>query len=362
MKLPLQSPRSRSESISWSIVDTGLLDADANMAYDHALMSALANGQLGPTFRFLHFRDCALLGHHQSPRQELDLDFCAREGIQVQRRLTGGGAIIFDPSQLGWELLCRRSDLPPGDMSTLAREICTAAALGLQRLGVDAQFRPRNDIEVNGRKVSGTGGIIDGEVVLFQGTVLIDLDIPRMLQILRVPVEKLDAHAIASVAERVTSLRQLLGEAPSKETVKEALVSGFRDHFGWQMAAGELPAALEKYYLEGLELVRSPAWLTLQDRPKEEQSLRRAIYRAPAGTLLSELLWDERGKRIRQIQFTGDFFVQPRRAVLDLEAALRNSHIDDLPQIVEQWFVQGEVDGFGLVPQDFVTAVQEALR
>ncbi len=345
----------------WAVIDTGLRDADENMAFDHALMAAVADGMQGSTFRFLHFRDCALLGHHQSPRQELDLDFCIRESVQVQRRLTGGGAIIFDETQLGWELVCRREELPAGDMSFLAQEICQAAALGLRQLGIDAQFRPRNDIEVEGRKISGTGGIIDGQVVLFQGTVLIDLDIPRMLRILRVPVEKLDAHAIQSVAERVTSLHALLGRLPGKPEVKEALVDGFRAHFAWDMRETPVPEALTTYLPTALATVRDPEWLQLQDRPRSEQALLQAVHRARGGTLRSELLWDERGKRIRQIAFSGDFFVQPRRAVLDLEAALRNSHIEDLPQIVERWYHETPVDALGLQPSDFVQVVREAL-
>jgi lipoate-protein ligase A len=353
--------KSVGEHSRWSVVDTGLRSADENMALDLALMAALAAGECGPTFRFLHFTDCALLGHHQSPQQELDLDFCVREGVQVQRRLTGGGAIIFDPSHLGWELVCQRSDLPAGDMSLLAREICEAAALGLRSMGIDARFRPRNDIEVDGRKISGTGGIIDGQVVLFQGTVLIDLDIPRMLQVLRVPAEKLDAHAIQSVAERVTSLRTLLGRSPAKDEVKRALLEGFQQYFGWELRDAPLPAAVSAHLEESLAVVRDPDWLRLQDRPSSEQPLLQAVHRSSGGTLRSSLLWDERGRRIRQITFSGDFFLQPRRALVDLEAALRNSHIEDLPNIVERWYADTPVDASGLLPQDFVTVVREAL-
>ncbi|MEY2343063.1 biotin/lipoate A/B protein ligase family protein [Acidithiobacillus sp. IBUN Pt1247-S3] len=345
----------------WSVIDTGLRDADENMALDHALIAAVAEGDCPPTFRFLHFRDCALLGHHQSPQQELDLRFCAEEGVQIQRRLTGGGAIIFDDTQLGWELVCRREDLPAGDMSFLAQEICEAAALGLRQLGVDAQFRPRNDIEVDGRKISGTGGIIDGNVVLFQGTVLIDLDIPRMLRILRVPAEKLDSHAIQSVAERVTSLRALAGRLPDKQEVKTALLDGFRQYFSWDLQETDVPASVEQHLPEGLATVRDPEWLQLQDRPQSEQPFLQAVHRGSGGILRSELLWDARGKRIRQIAFSGDFFIQPRRAVLDLEAALRNSHIDDLPQIVEHWYRDTPVDALGLQPTDFVAVVREAV-
>ncbi|AIA56039.1 lipoate--protein ligase family protein [Acidithiobacillus caldus] len=349
----------------WSVLDTGLRDADENMALDRALLDAVAAGEWGPSLRFLCFRDSALLGHHQSPRQELDLDYCAAEGIQVQRRLTGGGAIVFDPSQIGWELVCLRRHLPAGDMTALSREICEAAAAGLRRLGVNAQYRPRNDIEVDGRKISGTGGVLDGEAVLFQGTVLIELDIPRMLRILRVPVEKLDAHAIRSVAERVTSLRALLPELPSMAVVRQALLEGFRERFGGQwedMAEGDLPEPVARRLPQALAEVRAPDWLSLQDRPPEEQSLRHAIVRTSGGTLRAAVLWDERGQRVKQIQFRGDMFIQPSRALVDLEARLRNSHIRELEDLVSAWFAAEVVDAFGMRPEHFVAVVRQAVE
>ncbi len=346
----------------WTVVDTGLRPADENIALDQAILSAVEEGLSGPVFRFLHFEECALLGYHQSAAQELDLDYCREHGIEVQRRLTGGGAIIFDPSHLGWEIVCPRDVLPAGDMALLSKEICEAAARGLSVLGIRAEFRPRNDIEVDGRKLSGTGGILDGKTLLFQGTVLVDLDIPRMLRVLRVPAEKLDAHAVASVAERVTSLRRLVGEPPARQEIQGALLQGFREHFGWRMEwSSTLPDAAWNYFGQSLETVRSAEWLAVQDRPREELPYRQAALRAPGGTLRAEVLWDTFGKRVKQVHFSGDCFIQPRRAVADLEAALRNAHIQEVDGLVQAWFERGKIDAFGLEPGHFVQVLQQAV-
>ncbi len=346
----------------WTVVDTGLRPADENIAIDQAILRTTGEGLTGPVFRFLHFQECALLGYHQSAAQELDLDFCREQGIEVQRRMTGGGAIIFDPTHLGWEIVCPRDLLPAGDMTRLSEEICEAAVLGLSALGVRAQFRPRNDIEVEGRKLSGTGGILDGKALLFQGTVLVELDIPRMLRVLRVPAEKLDAHAIASVAERVTSLRTLLGKTPAVEEVQSALLSGFREHFGWRMDwSASLPDAVWDRFPEALKTIRSAEWLGVQDRPREELPFRQAVLRTPGGTLRANILWDTFGKRIKQLHFSGDYFIQPRRAVVDLEAALRNAHIQDVDGVVQAWFERGQIDAFGLEPCHFVQVLRQAV-
>jgi Lipoate-protein ligase A len=291
----------------WLVVDTGLRPADENMALDKALLQAMGDQAIPNIFRFLRFEESALVGYHQSPDQELNLDFCREEGIAVQRRLTGGGALIFDPTQIGWELVCHRDALPKGDMAAVSRQICLAAAAGLAKLGVNARFRPRNDIEVEGKKISGTGGIMDGDVLLFQGTVLVDLDIPRMLRVLRVPVEKLDAHAIATVADRVTSLRALLGEAPELSMVQEALLEGFRLHLGLSFETGEMPKPVMALLPGMLTEIRDPEWLGVNNRAREGMPLRKASLRAPGGTLQAEILWDSFGNRVRQVHFSGDY-------------------------------------------------------
>ncbi len=345
---------------AWLVVDTGLRPADENMALDKALLQAMADHVIPNVFRFLRFEPAALVGYHQSPDQELNLDFCQQEGIAVQRRLTGGGALIFDPTQIGWELVCHRDALPKGDMAAVSRQICLAAAAGLSTLGVNACFRPRNDIEVEGKKISGTGGIMDGEVLLFQGTVLVDLDIPRMLRVLRVPVEKLDAHAIASVAERVTSLKAVLGQAPTLESVQEALLEGFRQHLGLSFVTGSLPQAVMALLPEMLREIRDPEWLNVNSRARDSMPLRKATLRAPGGTLQAEILWDSFGNRVRQVHFSGDYFIQPRRAIVDMEAALRNVHLNDVDAILADLFAQQQIDGFGLQPEHFASVLRLA--
>ena len=76
-----------------------------------------------------------------------------------------------------------RASLGVAALPDLAREICNAAAAeGFQELGVDAKFSPRNDIEVGGRKISGTGGFFDGDILIYQGTVLVDMNPQQMVQ------------------------------------------------------------------------------------------------------------------------------------------------------------------------------------
>src|SRR5210317_2136529 len=214
------------------LIDTGVREGRSNTAFDMALIELRQQNKVPDTIRFLRFPPTALLGRHQDLSHEINLDYCAANGIGTVRRITGGGAIYLDEGQLGWELVFHRKSLGISKLPCLAREICNAAAAGLGELGVDAKFRPRNDIEVDGRKISGTGGFFDGDILIYQGTVLVDMDPARMVSALKIPQSKLAKRDLDSGAQRVVTLKQLLGdELPGLDAIKAALVDGFTGHF-----------------------------------------------------------------------------------------------------------------------------------
>ncbi len=218
---------------TFRIIDTGVREGRANIAFDAALIEERQANRIPDTIRFLRFPPTALIGRHQDLSREVNLNYCAENGVGTVRRMTGGGAIYLDEGQLGWELVFHRSSLGIAALPDLAREICSAAAAGLSRLGVAASFRPRNDIEVDGRKISGTGGFFDGDTLIYQGTVLVDMNAQQMVKALNIPEAKLAKRKLDSAAERVVTLKELLGEqTPDVETIKDALVRGFTECFG----------------------------------------------------------------------------------------------------------------------------------
>ena len=218
---------------SFRVIATGLRGGRANIAFDQALIEARREEKIPDTIRFLRFRPSALIGIHQYLSHELKLDYCKAHGIETVRRITGGGGLYFDEGQIGWELVFDRATLGVLDLAEVTRRICEAAALGLRKLGVPAHYRPRNDIEVDGRKISGTGGFFDGNLIFYQGTLLIDFDPAKMLACLNVPAEKLAKRAIDSAAQRIITMREVLGGAlPDLDTIHQGLVAGFAEGLG----------------------------------------------------------------------------------------------------------------------------------
>ena len=346
---------------SWRVVDTGVRRAAENFALNRALLESRKQGVSPSTLRFLQFRPSALLGYHQSAEQELDLDYCAAHGIDIQRRITGGGAIYMDEGQFGWELYLTRQDVGSGDMAAIARRICEAAARGISRLGVDARFRPRNDIEVAGRKISGTGGAFDGEALLYQGTLLADFDVEKMVRILRIPAEKLADKAIADARERVTSLRELLGAAPPLGVAKELVRQAFAEEFGADFEPGEPNGTERRLMNETLAEIDTEDWIHMVRKPRSDLPILEAAQKFGGGLLRAAVAYDRAGDRIKQVWFTGDFFVSPRRRVADLEAALKDTARAQAGERIRGFFAVHPCEMLALAPEDFAAVLERAV-
>jgi lipoate-protein ligase A len=346
------------------VIDTGVRDGRRQIAFDQALIDLHKAGEIADTIRFLRFPPTALVGRHQALSREVKLDYCRARGIGVVRRITGGGAIYFDEGQLGWELVFRRATLGIASLADLARAICEAAAAGLARLGVDARYRPRNDIEVEGRKISGTGGFFDEDTLFYQGTVLVDLNPADMAAALNVAQAKLAKRALDSAAQRVVTLKALLGRAPDIGTIQEALLAGFAERLGIAPERGVITAEEEALAARHFEQeIGTEAFVREIDDPGADNSVRSGSHAGAGGTVTAYLrLEGARSERIREALVTGDFFITPPRTVFDLEASLRNVPVGEAGAAVERFFTHAKVGLLSVSPADFRAAVEAALK
>ena len=344
------------------VIDTGVRDGRRQIAFDQALIDLHRAGSVPDTIRFLRFPRTVLIGRHQALSREIRLDHCRREGIGIVRRITGGGAIYFDETQIGWELYLHKRDVGTADMQAISRRICHAAATAISALGVDARYRPRNDIEVDGRKISGTGGAFDGDALLFQGTLLIDFDVEKMLRVLRISAEKLSDKAIATARERVANLKELLGRAPDPAQVRRNITEAFESEFDVEFGEGDLTLSEHQRYQTALSEIDTPDWVNLVTRPAADMPILEGVQKFAGGLLRAAVTLDTRTQTLRQVWFTGDIFISPRRTVADLEAALRDLPLDRLETRVQSFFSERKADMLSLAPQDFITVVRLAVK
>lgn len=351
---------------TWRLLDTPPMTAAENMALDETLLDLRAEGKTPNTVRFLQFSPRAvLLGYHQSVAEEIRSKYCLDHNIDINRRVTGGGAIFFDENQLGWEVICDKAffniSIPN---ARLFRTLCDPVTTALELMGIRARFRPRNDIEVRGRKISGTGGTESENAFLFQGTMLVDFDADTMLRALRIPVEKLKAKEIDSVKDRVTCLAWELGCAPPIEDIKQAIKCGFEKNLGIQLVLGGLTDEEKKRFKSKRDYFQSSAWID-KVRPRfHKRETVQGSYKAPAGMTRFTLAVNSLGqKRLREIFITGDFLSFPSHSLYDLEAELRGSPLDRdyLHSVVQRYFDQGTIRIPGMNFEDFIKPLDQAL-
>jgi len=348
----------------WRLLDTGKRSAAENMALDDVILKCRSNNLTRNTIRFLQFDPPAVLvGYHQDAEHEVRLDYVQRNHIDVNRRVTGGGAIYFDRTSLGWEVIASKDSIPRYQtMQGLFKVMCEGPVYALNMLGIAANFRPKNDIEVDGRKISGTGGAEWDEAFLFQGTLLVDFDVETMVRALRIPISKLKDRELRSARERVTCIKWELGYQPSYGAIKEALRKGFERTFGVKVVKGSL-TAVEKRALGGkLPTFQSDEWIFLDRRPPNEAAILHAMDKRPGGLLRVSIALDRRANCIKSILITGDFFIFPSRAILDLEAALKFApcNKDSIRTLIHDFFATNEVQMPGIRVEDFANLILEA--
>jgi len=350
---------------TWRLLDTPPMTAAENMALDDVLVELKGRGKTPDTIRFLQFSPRAVLtGYHQSVAEEIRTDFCRANGIQINRRITGGGAIFFDENQLGWEVICSKAffnaKIPN---NRLFRTLCKPVISALGHLGLESSFRPRNDIEINGRKISGTGGTDSDDAFLFQGTMLVDFDVDTMLKSLRIPVEKLKAKEIDSIKERVTCLKWELGYVPTLENIKTAIQTGFETELDIKLIPGGLTIEEEKRFKKKLNYYQSDEWIHFVKPKFKQKEVIQTAYKSEAGMVRFTLAVNLPQKRIKDIFITGDFLSFPSRALFDLESRLRGLRLDrkKLFELVKQFFDEGLITIPDMDYRDFIKPLDQAI-
>lgn len=347
------------------VLDCVPLSAAEHMALDQVIMDAHSCGLVPNTLRFLQFKPCVLVGLHQNTALEVNVSYCREHGIDINRRITGGGSLYWGPLELGWELYAAKNTPGiPRKVESMYRLLCEAMAAGLKELGLAAAYRPVNDLEVGGRKIAGTGGTELAGSFNFQCSLLVDFDIDEMLRALRFPPEKLADKAVRSMRERVTSLREELGYVPPHDKIKEAVLHGLAGVLGIEFHKGEL-TGVEKAMLEKcLPQFRSDAWIYGRDGGVVNTVDCTASYKAPGGLIRVQLRLDKTVGVIKYALISGDFFAYPARAVNDLETALKNTPADEarLASVIRKFFLERQVTIPGVTAQHIITAVWQTVE
>ncbi len=231
----------------WQIVHEPAMSPMMNAALDEVLTTAVGEGLRGPTLRIWEWdRSAVIIGSFQSVRNEVDEEQLVEHGAQLVRRISGGGAMFMHPESSITYALYAPEELVRGMSFAESYAYLDEWVLeALKSLGIDAVYKPLNDITSPHGKIGGAAQKrLASGAVLHHVTMAYDMDGEAMTQVLRIGREKLSDKGTASAQKRVDPLRSQTGL--SREAVIDAMVETFvRRHGGTrgEVTEGEYDAA-----------------------------------------------------------------------------------------------------------------------
>ncbi len=165
-----------------------------------------------------------IIGRNQNAYSEINIDYVNEHRIRVVRRITGGGAVFHDLGNVNFSFMTKATE---GDELSFAR--FTAPVVDyLRSLGINAGLTGRNDIEIEGKKISGNAQTKVGKRFLHHGTLLFEVGMADLTGALQVHPLKIKSKGIASVRARVSNISEHLSSPMSVEEFMAGLTEYVR--------------------------------------------------------------------------------------------------------------------------------------
>lgn len=273
-------------------LETGSTDPCVNLAMEEYV---LTHRMEGDWLMLWQNANTVVIGLNQNAAEEIDRDYVEKNHVTVVRRTTGGGAVYHDLGNLNYSFI---TDLgKPGELSIqrFTEPVCRA----LKSMGLDAQTSGRNDILIDGKKVSGVAQRIYKNRVLHHGTLLFDSDLSVVAAALKPSPVKFSSKSTKSVRSRVTNIRGLLPEDMNMEQFWQGLMVELSGEDIQQVRLTD--EEMNQVYRQAEEKYRSWDW-TYGRSPRYSIT---NIRRFDGGTV--ELGIEVKEGRICKVSFLGDF-------------------------------------------------------
>ncbi len=198
------------------------LDGYDNLAFDECFLDHVAADEL--ILYFYVNKNAVIIGKNQNPLKECALDKMAADGVQLVRRISGGGAVYHDCGNLNFSFIAGAERYDKDKQHRLILETVRA-------LGISCEFSGRNDLLVGGRKFSGNAYCSRGMAKQHHGTLLVSADLEKLGRYLTADPRKLKAKGVNSVRSRVCNLSEF-SPGLTVEKLKNVIPSAFERVFG----------------------------------------------------------------------------------------------------------------------------------
>jgi lipoate-protein ligase A len=303
------------------------------------------------------------IGYHQLLEKVIDVDYCRQKGVPIIRREVGGGAVYLDSDQLFFQCIFPLGKAPKR-VDNLYKLFLKPAVNTYRRLGIDAYYRPVNDIQVDEKKICGTGAgrIEDAAVVV--GNLLFDFNYGEMVRVLHASSEKFRDKIYESMQMYLTTLRRELGHVPDQEKAKNILTREFEKILGCALHSDGLTSEEQQMLARIDEKFTDPGWLNEKGgrltnwiKISADVNIMESRYKAPGGLIW--IILRSKGDIIDDIVISGDFTIQPKEALNDLEDRLRGQPLKAGPLLktVESFYKHQGIQSPGVTPEDMLKAI-----
>lgn len=314
---------------TWRYINESDVSASYGLGTDEYLThmySDYPENEFPAALRLYNYKNYSVLtGRFQDITAEIDLDACHSKSYDYSRRLTGGGAIIMGADQLGVCLTTSSNYWAWDHIRELYKQFSKPLISALQAIGIDATFRSKNDLEVGGKKIAGLGVYISPKGdIQFHASVLLDLDVPSMLEVLNIPIKKYsDERKISSVRQRMTTIRTETGIEYTIDEIKTLITHHYSSEFGKELIEQPITEREKNLIHKYEERYRSEEWI--YQRSPQKDMTGNSLKRTNSGLLRTYI--GLKGEHIKSVLITGDF-MENQDLFLDIEAELKWSPLD----------------------------------
>jgi len=356
-------------SQEWRLLDL-YVDLNENSVFlNPAIQRARMEGQVPDTVTFCSMKKIGIsLGFYPDPEKDINLNYCRAHDIGVTRRLQPYYVNVGYPGFFAAYIIVGKNFMPPTVSEIFKMIIPQMAEEFNRRWGINTQYRPFNDMEVEGRKVSWMGGSFFGDVWSGASVLLYKPSpIDKINPALNIPAEKFADKQAKSAGERAVSIEELLGRPVTLEEVREAYQRSLEKIFGVKLVLGRLSGKEIDYEQEN-RMKYSPEILLARTEGKKFGPLGpgvkrgETIWKVPRGGLIRAVVLVKEGT-IQNLLFSGNLLCSPVTALEEVEESLRGVPAleEQIKEKIKPVYERPNYQFTGTTPEDLVRLVLEAV-